>query len=162
MIPKHKEKEFKLQLAARVKLQHERTGENMIDILLDVYSAFRREGIDTIILGPDGLFRSREAFYQFTYDHADDIQAVLSEIGETSTESAISDFLPPIDVGGREREGGSARREMTSDDALKAKDDDEFTTRTLKAFVRELGLKITDAVAAKIRKYATALNAGRK
>ena len=50
---------------------------------------------------------------------------------------------------------------MTSDAALKAHDDNEFTTRTLEAFVRELGLKVTDSVAAKICRYAKAINAGR-
>ena len=160
MIPKHQEKEFKLQLAARVKLRHEKTSDPMIDILLDVYSAFKKKEMDTIVLGQEGLFKSKEAFYQFTYDNAEDISAICSEIGTSGTESGnpVQDFA--IDTGGRERDGGSAHREMTSDAALKATDNEEFTVRTLEAFARELGFKVNDTVTAKARRYARVITKG--
>lgn len=161
MIPRHQEREFKLQLAARVKLQHERTGENMIDILLGIYTAFERQKMQTVILGQDGLFASEDAFYQFLYHHKEAVSQLKDEIAKNTQKPQIFDFDALfIDTGGEE----TARdmREMTSDAALKSADDEEFMTRTLGAFAQDLGHKLTDAVREKIRTYAKVIRAGKE
>lgn len=164
MIPKHQEREFKLQLAARVKRQHEQTGEDMIDILLDVYGAFKKEGLETTILGERGLWKSKAAYYQFTYDNTDDIQAICNELAQNDKETAKIEISRLIDEGGDKERGEKGRNdEMISDAALKTHEDELFILRTLRSLVRDgLKLKVTEPIEAKLRVYTKLICTGKE
>lgn len=108
MVPKHREREFKLQLRAyaealKILPKGDPRKATISDTYLDLYNALKRHDVDV-----RDYFPTYHAFRQFGYDNADELQDVLQENADSYREWPISKFLSGYNGGGDKGVGATS------------------------------------------------------
>jgi hypothetical protein len=149
MIPKHRQRDWKIAIAAYVRHLSEKTGDGQIDILLDIDNLIRPVG-DSVwnYWSNDGAFRD------FLTDNRDAITEVRNEIAD-SDEEYVKAFFRRYIYGGEIKEGGSGqvfdelpdatkepstRTEHEPDARFKRREDTAFVADCLHALLAEAGV----------------------